>query len=125
MDPISIPLPSLIHRVGGSDVARLKVLADNYNCHLKRIRRSRNWVLTGLWPDIQCFCDAVDQLNLVKEAYLLSKIIPILKANITETPIQILQRLLVEKPHLTIAELAEFSGCELVEVRRARIELGL
>lgn len=122
MNPISVPLPSLIHRLGGSDVAKLKTLASQHKCELKRVRRSRNWVLQGMWQDVNAFTQAVPGLRLVKETYFLSKVTPVLRATKTETPQEMLMRLLKDQPDLTVAELVDATGCELTEVRRARIE---
>lgn len=124
MNPISVPLPSLVHRLGGPEVAKAKLLASQHGCILKRVRRSRNWVLEGMWQDVDAFSKAVPELRLAKENYFLSKITPVLRATKTETPQEMLQRLIKAQPDLTVAELVDATGCELTEVRRARIESG-
>ncbi|MEF1339629.1 ribosome recycling factor family protein, partial [Vibrio rotiferianus] len=54
---ITIPLPSLIHRIGGDNAKRAKAIAVEKKCELKRIRRSRNWQITGEALDLKAFLD--------------------------------------------------------------------
>ncbi|GAM62378.1 hypothetical protein JCM19232_5342 [Vibrio ishigakensis] len=75
-----------------------------------------------MWQDVNAFAQAVPRQRLVKETYFLSKITPVLRATKTETPQEMLMRLLKDQPDLTVAELVDATGCDLTEVRRARIE---
>lgn len=54
---ITISLPSLIHRIGGDHAKRAKTLAAEKQCDLKRVRRSRNWQISGDALDVKAFLD--------------------------------------------------------------------
>ena len=45
---LSIPLPSLIHRIGSDHAKRAKAIAAEKKCEMKRIRRSRNWQIAEI-----------------------------------------------------------------------------
>ena len=54
-EDIIIALPSLIHRIGSETAKQAKAMALQYECELKRVRRSRNWRVTGDVIKIQTY----------------------------------------------------------------------
>ncbi|MPW36675.1 ribosome recycling factor family protein [Vibrio halioticoli] len=121
---INISLPSLIHRVGGDAVQEAKLLAQQHACQLKRVRRSRNWMISGEALQIQAFCQCINTLHPESLAFMIRKITPALQLHQDklESPQQRLKRLLVEDPNMTLSELMELTQCSLVEARRARFD---
>lgn len=67
-EDITISLPSLIHRIGRDAVKQAQGIAKQYDCELKRVRRSRNWCIVGGAIQIQS-CTAhlqAEQLQQLK-----------------------------------------------------------
>lgn len=119
---ITIALPSLIHRIGGEKAKQAKTIAVQYNCSLKRIRRSRNWSITGGAVDIQTFIEQLKQTEPDRFNYLIKKIeTALLEHSDKLEPLEAkLARLIKQSPNITLAELVELSQCTLAEARVAR-----
>ncbi|MCL9782435.1 ribosome recycling factor family protein [Vibrio sp. S4M6] len=122
---ITIPLPSLIHRLGGPQVKQAKLMAQQHQCELKRIRRSRNWSLTGHADNLLMFADALRKDDEQAFAHLLNKIenhdaIATFQNDHIQSK---LERLISQNPAITLAELMEQTQCSLAEARSARFRL--
>ncbi|ABV88572.1 ribosome recycling factor family protein [Shewanella pealeana] len=125
---ITISLPSLIHRIGREAVKQAQTLAQQFNCELKRVRRSRNWGVTGEAISIQSFCQ---QLKIVQIGsggseftYLIRKIDAALLSHADKLePLEAkLVRLIREDPNITLAELMHMTECTQAEARAARFD---
>ncbi|EJL6538786.1 ribosome recycling factor family protein [Vibrio cholerae] len=119
---IAITLPSLIHRIGSDTVKRLKLQAQTFDCELKRIRRSRNWQLLGEAASMQNFVFQIKQTEYQEAEYLIRKLETALKQHSDKLePLETkLQRLISQKPSITLAELMAVTQCSLVQAREAR-----
>ncbi|MCH1929572.1 ribosome recycling factor family protein [Shewanella sp. A25] len=127
-DEISIPLPSLIHRIGREAVKHAQTLALHHHCELKRVRRSRNWSLEGRAPLVQQCYLAIKAKNTNSEfTFLLKKLDEALvKHSDKLEPLEAkLKRLVAENPAITLAELMSVTECTLAEARIARFEAEL
>ncbi|MDO6677740.1 ribosome recycling factor family protein [Shewanella sp. 4_MG-2023] len=123
-EDITIALPSLIHRIGGSAAKQAKDMATQYGCELKRVRRSRNWQLVGDAINIQSFAAQLSGQTNNEFAYLIKKLnIALLEHSDKLEPLAVkLVRLLTERPSTTLAELIQSTGCTEAEARVARFE---
>ncbi len=134
-EKITISLPSLIHRIGREEVNQAKAIALEYQCELKRVRRSRNWGITGEAINIQSFAaylraNETGGVQLQKEqpkrsagfGYLIKKIATALLDHADKLePLEVkLVRLITETPNITLAELIHMTDCTLAEARTAR-----
>ncbi|WP_076410463.1 ribosome recycling factor family protein [Shewanella sp. UCD-KL12] len=134
-EKITISLPSLIHRIGREEVNQAKAIALQYQCELKRVRRSRNWGLTGEAINIQSFAaslrtkDAAGSelktervKNITGFSYLIKKIATALLGHADKLePLEVkLVRLIAETPNITLAELVHITDCTLAQARTAR-----
>ncbi|EJL6360701.1 ribosome recycling factor family protein [Vibrio cholerae] len=119
---IAITLPSLIHRIGSDTVKRLKLQAQTFDCELKRIRRSRNWQSLGEAASMQKFIIQIKQTEYQEAEYLIRKLETALKQHSDKLePLETkLQRLISQKPSITLAELMAVTQCSLVQAREAR-----
>lgn len=119
---IAITLPSLIHRIGSDTVKRLKLQAQTFDCELKRIRRSRNWQSFGEAALMQKFVIQIKQTEYQEAEYLIRKLETALKQHSDKLePLETkLQRLISQKPSITLAELMAVTQCSLVQAREAR-----
>ena len=54
-EDIIIALPSIIHRIGGETAKQAKAIALQNECEFKRVRRSRNWSVTGKAIKVQTY----------------------------------------------------------------------
>ena len=118
---IIIALPSLIHRIGRTSMSTARELALQYECELKRVRRSRHWQLVGEFAQIELFKQALIDSDVVIYQFMLSKITTAL-VNI-EPPLtleQQLAQLIINNPTITIAELISLTQCSESEARVAR-----
>lgn len=120
--PVAIMLPSLIHRVGGETVKRLKQQALLLDCELKRIRRSRNWQLMGEAMAIQDFLLQLRAEDDCELEYLIKKLDAGLRLHSDKLePLDSkLQRLIAQNPSITLAELMAVTHCSLIQARAAR-----
>lgn len=106
---LSVILNSFVHRV--PDKSHVLALAHQTGCQLKRIRRSRNWLLSG----------QEDQLRLLSGLLNQAPHLWIVKAIDTALPQPVvnLQALIAETPTLTVNQLVKQTGCSLSEARQA------
>ncbi|GIU24492.1 ribosome recycling factor family protein [Shewanella sp. MBTL60-007] len=125
---IAISLPSLIHRIGREVVKQAQLFAKQYNCELKRVRRSRNWGLTGEAVQIQALSQHLKTQQLsagtTEFAYLIRKVDTALlsHADKLEPLAAKLVRLIEQDPNITLAELIHLTDCTQAEARTARFE---
>ncbi|WP_050910864.1 ribosome recycling factor family protein [Vibrio campbellii] len=121
---ITIPLPSFIHRIGGDHAKRAKAIAAENKCELKRIRRSRNWQITGEALDLKAFLDRIK----VEEAEPMRFMVNKMEAGLAKhsdklEPLEAkLIRLVMENPNITLAELMSETNCTIAQARTARFE---
>ncbi|EPW6411505.1 ribosome recycling factor family protein [Vibrio parahaemolyticus] len=121
---ITISLPSLIHRIGGDHAKRAKTLAAEKQCDLKRIRRSRNWQISGEALDVKAFLDHLKSEEAEVMRFAINKIEQALLAHQDKLePLDVkLIRLVRQKPNITLAELMAETNCTLVQARTARFD---
>ena len=127
-DDISISLPSLIHRIGREAVKQAQAIAAQYDCELKRVRRSRNWCIVGGALKIQS-CTArlqAEQLLMADGVfrYLIQKLESALlqHADKLEPLDAKLIRLITDNPAITLGELMQLTQCTVTEARLARFQ---
>lgn len=106
---VSIQLNSCLHRIDCKN--SLLALVNEHGCSLKRIRRSRHWLLQG----------NVQQLLLLKEALRLAQPLWIATAidKALPKPVFDLAELLAKQPSLSANELMAKTGCSASEARAA------
>lgn len=133
-EDIIIALPSLIHRIGGETAKQAKIMALQCECDLKRVRRSRNWRVTGDAIKVQTYAAQLKahqmishKLNKQGDAefhYLIKKIETALlgHADKLETLEAKLTRLITQTPSITLSELVLLTHCTEAEARVARFE---
>ncbi|MFB2649390.1 ribosome recycling factor family protein [Shewanella mangrovisoli] len=127
-DDISIPLPSLIHRIGREAVKRAQAIAVQKGCELKRVRRSRNWSITGQAIAIQSCCvELTAQSGTAEFAFMIKKIDSGLlqHADKLEPLGAKLVRLINQNLAITLGELMQQTQCTMSEARLARFEAEL
>lgn len=127
-DDISIPLPSLIHRIGREAAKRAQAIAVQKGCELKRVRRSRNWSITGQAVAIQSCCGELKaQSDTAEFTFLIKKIDSGLlqHADKLEPLGAKLVRLINQNPAITLGELMQQTQCTMSEARLARFEAEL
>ncbi|MGR3237649.1 ribosome recycling factor family protein [Vibrio vulnificus] len=119
---VVIALPSLIHRIGGELTKHLKSVAADRGCELKRVRRSRHWQISGEALALQAFYDQVRRLEGDSASYLVKKMQLALASHSEKLePLEDkLQRLVMENPAITLAELMSQTHCSLSQARSAR-----
>ncbi|EJX1089306.1 TPA: ribosome recycling factor [Vibrio vulnificus] len=119
---VVIALPSLIHRIGGEMTKHLKSVAADHGCELKRVRRSRHWQISGEALALQAFYDQVRRLEGDSASYLVKKMQLALASHSEKLePLEgKLQRLVMENPAITLAELMSQTHCSLSQARSAR-----
>ncbi|EJL7832266.1 ribosome recycling factor family protein [Vibrio vulnificus] len=119
---VVIALPSLIHRIGGEMTKQLKSVAADHGCELKRVRRSRHWQISGEALALQAFYDQVRRLEEDSASYLVKKMQLALASHSEKLePLEDkLQRLVMENPAITLAELMSHTHCSLSQARSAR-----
>ncbi|MCU8166862.1 ribosome recycling factor family protein [Vibrio vulnificus] len=119
---VVIALPSLVHRIGGELTKHLKSVAAEHGCELKRVRRSRHWQISGEALALQAFYDQVRRLEGDSASYLVKKMQLALASHSEKLePLEDkLQRLVMENPAITLAELMSQTHCSLSQARSAR-----
>ncbi|EIX4872248.1 ribosome recycling factor family protein [Vibrio vulnificus] len=119
---VVIALPSLIHRIGGEMTKHLKSVAAEHGCELKRVRRSRHWQISGEALALQAFYDQVRRLEEDSASYSVKKMQLALASHSEKLePLEDkLQRLVMENPAITLAELMSQTHCSLSQARSAR-----
>ena len=134
IEDITISLPSLIHRIGREAVKQAQDVAKQYHCELKRVRRSRNWGLSGEATKIQSFAEQLKQrqlkaAQLQKEGaefrYLIQKVETALLDHTDKLePLEVkLARLINDNPNITLSELIHTTDCTTAEARAARFHV--
>lgn len=106
---LSITLNSFVHRV--PDKTQVIALASQYGCHLKRIRRSRHWQLSGEENQLRLFSDQLEDETLQWINKAIEKVVP--------KPKVALSQLLADNPAMTVGQLVLETGCSMAEARRA------
>ncbi|MDG3087897.1 ribosome recycling factor family protein [Vibrio hannami] len=121
---ITIALPSLIHRIGGEQAKRARSLAENYHCKLSRVRRSRNWQITGLAIKQSEFCEHIKSTEPETMAFLVRKLEEGLERHKDklEPKEERLRRIITENPNITLNELMAMTNCSISETRKARFD---
>ena len=119
---ITISLLSLIHRIGGDHAKRVKAIAAENTCELKRIRRSRNWQIAGEALNLKAFLDVIRSQDDENLHFVIKKLeIGLTKHSDKLEPLEAkLIRLVMENPNITLAELMSETNCTLVQARKAR-----
>ncbi|MCK6264522.1 ribosome recycling factor family protein [Vibrio sp. ZSDE26] len=122
--PLTLPLPSLIHRIGGERVKQAKALALEFHCELKRVRRSRHWQLIGLPDGLIQFHEAIQQQEDESFGYLVKKLEESLRdLNVPRESVEAkLERIITEQPNVTLTELMRLTDCSMSQARRARFD---
>ncbi len=133
-EDIIITLPSLIHRIGGETAKQAKAIALKYESELKRVRRSRNWNLTGDAIKVQTYAAQLKAHQLVSQKlnkqgdgefhFLIKKIETALlgHADKLETLEAKLIRLITQIPSITLSKLVLLTHCTEAEARVARFK---
>ncbi|CAD6364961.1 ribosome recycling factor family protein [Shewanella putrefaciens] len=127
-DDITILLPSLIHRIGREAVKQAQAIATQYDCELKRVRRSRNWCIVGAAIKIQsCSAHLQAEQRLMADGafrYLIQKLESALLqyADKLEPLDAKLIRLITDNPAITLGELMQLTQCTVTEARLARFQ---
>ncbi|ABM23591.1 conserved hypothetical protein [Shewanella sp. W3-18-1] len=127
-DDITILLPSLIHRIGREAVKQAQAIATQYDCELKRVRRSRNWCIVGAAVKIQsCTAHLQAEQRLMADGafrYLIQKLESALLqyADKLEPLDAKLIRLITDNPAITLGELMQLTQCTVTEARLARFQ---
>ncbi|MCU8275291.1 ribosome recycling factor family protein [Vibrio vulnificus] len=100
----------------------LKSVAAEHGCELKRVRRSRHWQISGEALALQAFYDQVRRLEEDSASYLVKKMQLALASHSEKLePLEDkLQRLVMENPAITLAELMSQTHCSLSQARSAR-----
>lgn len=127
-DNITILLPSLIHRIGRDTVKQAQAIAKQYDCELKRVRRSRNWCIVGGAINIQSCTAHLQAEQLTNQTaerafgYLIQKLTTTLLQHTDKLePLAAkLIRLITENPAITLGELMQLTQCTITEARLAR-----
>ena len=118
----SINLPSLIQRIGREQVRHVQQQAEQHNCQLKRIRRSRNWQLLGQLEAVIELLEQLKQPTQHQLSYLVNKLSDAVQCeqDKRQPKQQRLRALIQQQPNITVAKLAELANCSLSEARAAR-----
>ncbi|UCX05866.1 MULTISPECIES: ribosome recycling factor family protein [Shewanella] len=126
-EPITISLPSLIHRIEGNNVKHAKAIALQSGCELKRVRRSRNWLIIGSAIQVQSFSMRLKTEQAEAFGYLIQKIDTGLlgHADKLESLENKLKRLIIQSPNITLSELMQITDCTVAEARVARFNADL
>ncbi|ACA88191.1 ribosome recycling factor family protein [Shewanella woodyi] len=120
---ITISLPSLIHRIGREAVKQAQAIANQFDCDLKRVRRSRNWEVIGEAIKIQSFSTELKNQGDGRFNFLIKKVdTGLLSHSDKLEPLEVkLARLIAANSNITLAELIHITDCTLAEARTARL----
>ena len=133
-EDIIIALPSIIHRIGGETAKQAKAIALQNECEFKRVRRSRNWSVTGKAIKVQTYALQLKAHQMISQKlnkqgdgefhYLIRKIETALlgHADKLETLEAKLIRLITKTPSITLSKLVFLTHCTEAEARVARFE---
>ncbi|WP_409439477.1 ribosome recycling factor family protein [Psychromonas sp. GE-S-Ul-11] len=106
---LSIQLNSFVRRV--DDKQQVLALVTQQQCTLKRIRRSKNWLLSGSETQLTSLMLLLTDLQLLWINQAIVKGLPKPKVN--------LQQLISSYPDMTLNKLIAQTGCSLSEARIA------
>ncbi|MBR9728050.1 ribosome recycling factor family protein [Shewanella intestini] len=122
---IIIALPSLIHRIGREALNEAKKTAITLGCQFSRVRRSRNWSLSGEAIKIQQLNSQLQHQGNQNYHYLIQKVDRGLLEHVDKLePLEDkLIRLMTENPSMTLAELMQLTDCDLAQARSARFQV--
>lgn len=119
-----IALPSLIHRMGGETVKQAKQIAENHQCRLKRVRRSRNWQLEGKSESITSLLLFLRSEHPESMRYLIDKVsaYQAIHAKPKLSVHEQLLQLVGDNPSITLSEMMSVTHCSVAQARTARFE---
>ena len=106
---ISIKLNNFLHRIDCK--ATIIKLTDHHCCTLKRIRRSRNWLLVGHKDQLVKLSNKLQQDKTVWIAQVIEKALPKPTLNLTF--------IAQSNPAMSVNQLMAETGCSLLEARSA------
>ena len=107
--PISIQLNNFLHRIDCKTT--IIELVTQCGCNLKRIRRSRNWLLMGNQNQLTEISESLREGKTLWVAEAIDKALPKPTFNLT---------LIVKStPEMTVNRLIAETGCTLIEARNA------
>lgn len=106
---LSIKLNNFLHRIDCK--ATIIELATQHGCSLKRIRRSKNWLLIGSQSQLVEIGDKLRQKKAVWIAEAIDKALP--------KPTFSLPLIMKSNPAMTVNRLMAETGCTLIEARSA------
>ncbi len=120
-EKLTIHFPSLVRRIGGEKAKELKAIALEHQCELKRIRRSRNWQISGFVEQLSSFHQQIKDSQIVIdypfiELKIAEAILPFEQASLPAR----LAELITSNENITLAELMEKTGCTVAQARLAR-----
>lgn len=123
-DDIIVSLPSLIHRIGGENAKRIKVIAADCGCDVKRVRRSRHWQVSGEALNLKVLLDQLKAGQCEELRFVMNKLEKGLSVHQDKLePLEEkLIRLVVQNPNITLAELMTETHCTIAQARAARFE---
>ena len=106
---LSITLNNFIHRIDCK--ATMVEIATQHCCRLKRIRRSKNWLLIGKQSQLIEISDKLRQKKTLWIAEAIDKTLP--------KPTFNLALIIKSNPTMTVNQLIAETGCTLIEARSA------
>jgi len=106
---LSIKLNNFLHRIDCK--ATIIALVNQHGCNLKRIRRSKNWSLTGEQNQLVEVSKQLQQPKTIWIADAIEKALP--------KPSFDLIAIVLSNPDMTINRLIAETGCTLIEARIA------
>lgn len=107
--PLSIKLNNFLHRIDCK--ATVIALVTQHDCSLKRIRRSKNWLLTGKQSQLVEISEQLQQGKTIWITDAIQKGLP--------KPSFDLVAITLSNPDMTINRLIAETGCTLIEARVA------
>ena len=106
---LSIQLNNFLHRIDCKTT--IIDISIQYSCNLKRIRRSRNWLLMGNKTQLIAVSARLRQEKIIWIAQAIEKSLPKPTVNL---------KLLIEtNPTITVNQLMAETGCTIIEARCA------
>ncbi|MEI6896632.1 MAG: ribosome recycling factor family protein [Psychromonas sp.] len=106
---LSVKLNNFLHRIDCKET--IIKIATQHGCSLTRIRRSRNWLLTGNQSQL---VEISDQLRRTKALWIAQAINQALPK-----PTLDLALIMKSNPAMTVNRLISETGCTLIEARGA------
>lgn len=104
---LSIKLNNFLHRIDSKSI--ILALASQHQCILKRIRRSKNWLLIGNKSQVMEMSLHLREHNIFWIADAIDKALPKVPVN--------LELFLKLNPSMTVNQLIQVAGCSLIEAR--------